>query len=58
VTGEGKDKKVTYDWKAGIENTIGNISNYGSLAMSFIKDKETANNSVNNAATSARKTAQ
>ena len=58
VTGEGKDKEVTYDWKAGIENTIGNIANYGSMAMSFIKDKETANNSVNDIATSTRKTAQ
>ena len=55
---KGSDGKVKYDWGAGAMNTLGNLSKYGSMAMSFVKDKETANNTVNDAATSVRKTAQ
>lgn len=55
---KGSDGKVKYDWGAGAMNTLGNLSKYGAMAMSFVKDKETANNSVNDAATSVRKTAQ
>lgn len=55
---KGADGKTKYDWGAGAMNTLGNIANYGSMAMSFIKDKETANNSVNDTATSLRKTGQ
>ena len=55
---KGADGKVKYDWGAGAMNTLGNLSKYGSMAMSFVKDKETADNTVNDAATSVRKTAQ
>lgn len=58
VTGTGKDKKVDYNWGAGLKNTLGNVSKYGAMAMSFVKDAETANNSANDVATSMRKTAQ
>ena len=55
---KGSDGKVKYDWGAGAMNTLGNLSKYGAMAMSFVKDKETADNTVNDAATSVRKTAQ
>ena len=55
---KGSDGKVKYDWGAGAMNTLGNVSKYGAMAMSFVKDKEMANNTVNDAATSVRKTAQ
>ena len=55
---KGEDGKVKYDWGAGLQNTLGNVSKYGAVAMSFVKDKETVNNTVNDAATSVRKTAQ
>lgn len=53
-----EDGKVKYDWGAGALNTLGNVSKYGAMAMSFVKDKEMANNTVNDTATSVRKTAQ
>ena len=55
---KGADGKIKYDWGAGAMNTLGNLSKYGAIGMSFVKDKEMANNTVNDAATSVRKTAQ
>ena len=55
---ENPTTKNQYHTGAVAQNFLGNTAKYGALAMSFVKDKETANNTVNDAATSVRKTAQ
>lgn len=50
--------KNEYHAGAITQNILGNTARYGAIAMSFMKDKETANNSLNDYATQFRKQGQ
>lgn len=50
--------KNEYHAGAIAQDVLGNTARYGAIAMSFMKDKETANNSLNDYATQFRKQGQ